>query len=236
MSDMLSFNDGVWDENQWEQFLRENDRRMDRYMELMDRFMDEYPRPTDPNALDAWKAELRAFIARKGWTRDDIILPFLWLEDEDEPLNEEEQAWIEEMNAAVDDEHVEDGLDFQHLPIYQKAYTFAGDVLDWTDHLTGDVKDSTLVQFCNHVMQVPASIAKGHAFGYERDTIGGNIACAKRGLAEANAGLDLLRVMKRAPYMDARTYRRLYEQAFEVRNALGLYIQELRERFELGID
>ena len=84
--------------------------------------------------------------------------------------------------------------------------------------------------------QAPAHLARGYGIGHERDTLGGNIACAKRGLADANAALALLARMKSAPYMNASTYRRLYEQAYEVRNAIALYVLDLRERFDLGID
>ncbi|SRR5690606_35489236 len=230
--------DEIWDEEQWEAYLRESDRRTDRYMELMHGFLDHHPRPDeqDAQALKAWKKALERFLKSKGWDRDDLALPFLWLEEE-EPLTEEEQAWMEEMNAAMDEEDLAADLpDFRDLPIYQQAFQVVTEVLEWTDGINGEVKDSTLVQFCNHIMQVPAKIAKGHGFGYERDTLGGNIACVKRGLSEANAALELLRSMKKAPYMDERSYRYLAEQIHEVRNAVGLYVQELRARFNLGID
>lgn len=237
MSDFPFSDDDAWDEEQWEQYLKENDRRTDRYMQLMDRFIHEYPRPEDPAAIDAWKAEVRAFIESKGWTRDDIVLPFLWLEedDADEP-EEEQQTWIDETSAAADEADPDDRVDFRHLPVYHQAFEAVTVVLDWADTIEGEDKNSTLVHFCAHLMQVPAKIARGSAYGYERDTIGGNIACLKRSLREANEALDLLRLMKTEAYMDATTYRHLYEQVYEVRNGVALYVQELRERFDLGID
>ena len=38
--------------------------------------------------------------------------------------------------------------------------------------------------------------------------------------------------MKHAPYMDADTYRHLYERAYEARNQMALYIQDLRDQCE----
>jgi hypothetical protein len=85
-------------------------------------------------------------------------------------------------------------------------------------------------------MQVPAKVAEGHAIGYERDMLGGNIACVKRALAAANSALQRLYQLKHEPYMARDTYRALYEDTYELRNALGLYVQDLRDRFNLGID
>lgn len=244
--------DEPWDEEQWEAFLRESDRRTDRYMELLHDFLRSNPRPDpdDASALDAWKRALRAFIQRKGWTRDDIVLPFLWLGESDDETDDLE--WIDafdfdddvgEEPMSSEDLFAEDPLDDvpefglpHQLPVYRQSLALTDTVMEWADAVPGDVKDSTLVQYCSNVLQIPAKVAKGHAFGFEQDTIGGNIACVKRGLAAANAALTLLRRLKRESYIDDATYHRLYEQTYEVRNALGIYVQELRERFNLGID
>ena len=200
MPDEFPFEDEAWDEERWEAFLRANDQRADRYLDLFFHFFSDLPHPgPDLEALEAAQDflpdEERAF------------------DDEDDPAD-----------------------DFRALPIYQQAFRLSTDVLDWANGLAGRSKDSTLVHFCAHAMQIAANIARGHGIGRDRDALGGNIACAKRGLADANAALDLLRQMKRASYMDAATYRRLYEETFETRNAVGLYIQDLRDRFDLGID
>lgn len=110
------------------------------------------------------------------------------------------------------------------------------DVLAWANTLPGYVKDSTLVQFCSYAMEIASNVAKGHDMGYEREMIGGNIACVKRALNAANASLEGLHEMRDAPYMSAQLYARLYEQTYEVRNGLALYVLDLRDRFNLGID
>ncbi len=232
------FDDEAWDEERWEAFLRDNDKRVDRYMDLIFQFMHDHPRPeaADPSAFDAWKAALRSFLRDKGWRREDISLPFLWLEEEHAEDAAEDDALEDDALFFEDDAFEDDFDDLERLPLYRRALDFADEVMDWAEALAGGEKDSTLVHFCLHAGQVAANIARGHGIGRERDALGGNIACAKRGLADANAALDLLRQMKRASYMDAATYRRLYEHAFELRNQLGLYVQELRDQFNLGID
>jgi hypothetical protein len=235
------FDDEVWDEERWEAYLREDDLRRDRYMDLMFAFLRRHPRP-DPDeaaATDLWEAELRAFLEAKGWRRGDGTLPFPGFEDLDETPEEDpdEEVLPLREQALWDDDRADDDLDGPgRIPIYRNACALTTAVLEWAHGLSGEGKDSTLVHFCTHLLQVPAHVAKGHSLGYERETLGGNIACAKRALAAANAALDLFRQMKEAPYMDGATYRRLNEQTFEVRNGLALYILELRDRFDLGID
>lgn len=195
----------AWDEERWEAFLRDNDQRVDRYVDLFFHFFSDLPAP-DPEEPPP---------AAKRNPPDDL----------GDPLGDE--LFFDEEDPADD---------FRALPIYQQAFRLGTDVLDWANGLAGHVKDSTLVHFCAHAMQIAANIARGHGIGRDRDGLGGNIACAKRGLHDANAALDLLHQMKSAAYMDAPTYRRLYEETFETRNAVGLYIQDLRARFDLGID
>src|SRR5690625_7846226 len=53
------------------------------------------------------------------------------------------------------------------------------------------------------------NIAKGHAIGYERESIGGNLACAKRGLRAANEALDSLHVLHERAVLDRSEERRV---------------------------
>ena len=227
------YDDEIWDEDRWEAFLRENDKRVDRFMDLLFTFLSDHPLPEedDTAARSAWEESLRQFLDGQGFQPEDHAISFLF--EDDEPDDDEPEWYTLDADFFEDEEDL-DG--FRDLPVYQRAFAFANDVLDWAHALPGDIKDSTLVQFCTYVTQIPANIAKGYGIGFERDMLGGNIACAKRGLKAANQALDLLLEMKHVPYLPADVYRRLYEQAFEVRNELGLYVQDLRRRFDLGID
>ncbi|HEX7071414.1 MAG TPA: hypothetical protein VF190_11435 [Rhodothermales bacterium] len=225
----------IWDEHRWEAFLRENDRRVDRYMSDLYQFLEKNPQP-DPRNEDEmllWKAQLRSFMEARGWA--DPELP---LQDDADSEMEDPPLDLEDLVSAssffTDPEDDVDGV--HRIPVYNRAVALGTSVLAWANMIPGDVKDSTLVQFCSHIMQIAANLAKGHGIGYEQDMIGGNIACVKRGLGAANTALSLLHEMQHAPYIDDTMYVRLYEDTFEVRNEVGLYVQELRRRFELGID
>lgn len=237
MARNIPFDDEAWDEERWEAFLREHDRRVDRFTELIFRFLRKYPQPDpeDTDAFAAWREALRAWLRGRGWQHEDLLLQFIWLDEEqaEEALDDEAVLFG---NSAAFDDAVDAFEALERLPVYRRACHLSNDVLDWAHVLSGDVKDSRLAHFCSHVAQVPAHLAQGYGIGHERDTLGGNIACAKRGLADANAALDLLGRMKQSPYMDEPTYRRLYEQVYEVRNEVALYVQDLREQFNLGVD
>lgn len=224
--------DEIWDEHRWERFLRENDRRVDHFMGHLYGFISHNPLPAqdDPEAIARWEADLRAFLTAKGWPSDEgAALDFF----ADDVADEETDA----LDVYDEEEDFDDRFDEPPKPdVYHKAVDLSEHVLAWSNTLPGRAKDSTLVHFCTYVTQIGSNIAKGHGIGYEQDVIGGNIACAKRGLAAANSALELLPELRADVGMTAAPYLTLYERVFEVRNALGLYIQELRSRFDLGID
>lgn len=223
----------IWDEERWEAFLKENDRHLERYMNLLFRFMSEHPPLGEAGsaARQEWEDQLRAYLLSNGIRTDDVF-PREW----DDPEDSEPSSHGDRTAYLDHGEPDDDVSSLDRLPVYRAAHRLAARVLKWSNTLPGHVKDSTLVQFCSHVTQIPANLAKGHGIGYEIDMIGGNIACSKRALASANDALELLREMKSEDYLDERLYRSVYEEAFHVRNDIGVHVQELRARFDLGVD
>ncbi len=228
----------IWDEERWEAFLKEHDRRIDRYMSLLFRFMTENPPVGDDGsrARAAWERDLRQFLINNGISPDDALPRMLAGhpsgddDDDDTLFFEAEQSYLEL------DERDEQLHHIHNVPIYRRAHHHAARILSWSNSLPARVKDSTLVQFCSHVTQIPANIAKGHGIGLELDMIGGNIACAKRALISANAALHLLPELRAAGCVETAHYLSLYEETYEIRNQVGVYVQELRTRFDLGIE
>lgn len=225
----------IWDEERWETFLEENDRRIEHYTMLLFRFMSTNPPRGDHGSptREQWERELRDFLLSNGVSPDDALPRLLsgdWSEEDDDAGGEAEDRFVH------GGEHDDALHDIRNVPVFVNAQRLASRALKWSNHLPGRVKDSTLVQFCSHVVQIPSNLAKGHGIGYEMEMLGGNIACAKRALRSANAALDLLRELKSAQYMDVDRYRSFYEECFELRNQIGIYVQELRGRFDLGVD
>ena len=226
--------DEIWDEDDWEDFLRENDRRLDRFMALLGQFMRRHPPPPDgapPEDEAAWKHRLEAYMRwHTGYEGSADDLPVWEDEGDGEPEDVFGERWKTGLAEFPEEQPVDD------LPVYQAARSLADRVTGWSEAIPTADKDSGLVQFCTCVLEVPAKLSGGHAVGYERDVLGGNIAYVKRALATANAALDALQHLRDAPYMDAADYHRLYEATYEVRNAVALHVLRLRERFERGTD
>ncbi len=227
------YSDDVWDEERWEAFLRDNDRRIDRLMGDIFEFMRDQPPPTVPNSdeMQEWTRAMRTYLSLRGWNDAAEIPPG------DPSPDEEPELWVDiTAEWAGEDDADEEAADVRGLPVYDSAYALARTVLEWANGLPGDVKDSALVQYCSESLSLAANVAKGHAMGFEMESIGGNIAFVKRGLNSANTALHCLSDMKEAVYMDPEIYRSLYESTYEVRNSIALYILDLRERLELGMD
>lgn len=222
----------IWDEERWEAFLEENDRRIEHYMMVLFRFMSENPPAGEEGsaARQRWERDLREYLLSNGLSPDDALPRLLsgsWPDDPEDLDAETDHGLLSEEDALDD---------IRNIPVYAQAQRVASRALKWSNRLPGRVKDSTLVQFCSHVVQIPSNLAKGHGIGYEMEMLGGNIACVKRALASANAALDLLRELKTADYMNRKLYLAFYEDCFELRNQIGIYVQDLRQRFDLGVD
>ncbi|NND71531.1 MAG: hypothetical protein HKN43_08120 [Rhodothermales bacterium] len=227
--------DDIWDEHMWESFLKENDERINRFMDLVFSFVGRNPPPEfrDVRGQKRWKQDLRQYMRDQGWENDEIdaTIPIQFHFDGKGPIDDQ-LASLHQM----DDLDVDENGPLQSLPIYEMVQNLANLVLEWANALPVNVKDSVLVQFCNQIMLLPSNVAKGHGIGYEKETIGGNIACVKRALEAANISLSLLSEMKTGEYMSDEIFRELAENAYETRNALGLHVQSLRNQFNLGID
>lgn len=232
----IMFDDDVWDEHAWESHLRRNDERVNRYLNHLIGYLAEHPMPApdDAEALARWKGELRNYLESLGWGVDDLD-EALGEDLEDDWSDEEFAAWANELEEDEEDE-LEDFDDPNELPVYRQAFELATRLLAWADELPVAQKDSVFVQFCTHLLQMPANIARGHGMGRDLDVLGGNIACLKRAIESANTALEVLPQIKDMPGLDEATYLDWYEALFETRNAIGLYIQDLRQQFDLGIE
>lgn len=229
------YDDEIWDEHRWEDFLSENDRQMDRRLTLYYDYLARHPRPKDRGvAAQSWFRDLQRFFADNGLREDDAFLQLFSPDRDEDPA----PRWLRDAISDPDpeDDHSGDPDQLDNLEVYRKALDLSVELLRWSDDVPIRDKDSTFVQFCTSVTQIPANIAKGHGIGFERDMIGGNIACTKRGLHAANEALYLLKYLKKEPFLSESAYFSLYERLFEIRNQLGIYVQTLRERFDLGID
>ena len=140
----------IWDEFRWEEFMREQDRKVDRYMELFYRYRN------DPKRDEIIAREM-------GWT---------WL------LQEDHRARLADLSPATDDEldegdewktRIEPSDDlpaafsgFELLPVYQNAMNFSLRAFHYVDRLPEHRRaDSAVVDFLSNAIVAASKIAGG---------------------------------------------------------------------------
>src|SRR6266705_2825852 len=113
----------IWDEYDWERFLQQQDRKTEKYMELLERYID------DPNRDQIIAREM-------GWNHLLDKDGREWVENVDWLVDQELEA-EEEAAESEDDkpEEAEDG--FEVHPLYQASFALTV----WIDQLFEEVKD-----------------------------------------------------------------------------------------------
>lgn len=217
-------NNEIWDEFKWEEFMREQDKKVDRLMELFLRYQD------DPNCEQIIEQEMGWDSLRDADEEGSDVTDFDYEEEMEDELDEGDE-W--KAVAGYEGSH---RLHSHHLiPAFQSAYAFALRAHRFVESLPMQNRsDSSVVEFVSNAMIAPAKLAGGSGMGYDLEQLGGNIACCKRGLAASNLALDALREMKKKGLVGEDDYRSLMRDAFEVRNAIASHILDLRERFHRG--
>jgi hypothetical protein len=95
-------------------------------------------------------------------------------------------------------------------------------------------EDSDVVDFVSNAMIPAAKLAGGASFDEDTSMLGGSIAYCKRGLHAANKCIEALQAMKTRKMVDEASYMSLFKEAKEMRDAIAVYVLELRERFRDG--
>ncbi|MEX0994181.1 MAG: hypothetical protein WD599_01555 [Balneolaceae bacterium] len=211
----------------WVTLLRENSDEGD----AVDAFIEEELLLDDayfPEDEDDWEDE------EEDWDEDDLFLQdedFLFSDEDEEDFDEGE-----EWKSLSDDFIYSDYGSLENLDIYIDARKFAVDVLKWAESVDTKDHNPSYHDFVNNILKIGAKLAGGYSFGFEQDFLGGNIAYNKKALYCANKALNLLQVQREAPYMNPSSYKKLHVRLFELRNDIGIYVQQLRDRFNFGLE
>ncbi|AXI99617.1 hypothetical protein CYPRO_0330 [Cyclonatronum proteinivorum] len=141
----------------------------------------------------------------------------------------------DEWKLLSNDYTMSDFGSLENLDVYNRAHDFGAHMLVRSAHLSFESPEDQQLynSFIADVLQVSAKIASGYALGFYDDMIGGNIAFCKKALQAANRALSSLQTIKEKNLVFGDVeYRQLHCDLFEIRNDLGIYIQELRDMFE----
>lgn len=251
------FDDSIWDEHQWEAHLNE----IEKMSTHLRKFIAPDPSGNVPRWLALLKENADELDAVDAFIEEELQIEEAYFPDEDEDFDDEwdddelDDFFFDEFDELEDDDFLfddEDTDDFDEgeewkelsgdfamsdygsietLDIYNDSRELAAIVLQWAE--TVNPKYLTKYNdFVGNVLKIGAKVAGGYSFGFEPDFLGGNIAYTKKALHCANDALTILqRDLKNARFLSKKQYYYFHEQLFELRNNIGIYIQELREQF-----
>lgn len=209
----------IWDEFQWEEFMKEADKRTEKYSRLFEKYLNHPDRDNIIAKEMGWDHLLDESEDDGKW--DDFL---------DLDMIEEGEEWKQKTGY----EPTEIGS-VENLPVYKLAYQFTLDSIDLIESRFENENDESIHVFASSVILPAAKIAGGFGMGFDLESLGGNIANCKRDLNAANRTLRALQQMRDKKLVDQKTFQEFYSRGKEVRDELGIYIVELRERFRRGI-
>jgi hypothetical protein len=211
IEDELMFEDAYFpdDEDDWE----EEDEEMDDFFLNAEEGDDD----EEMDEGEAWKKSL------------DPDSPFVsGFKVDSEDGNDDIATWIASQILDESDEVAD-------MELYDESRELAADMLRLAEIVPKEEQDDKFLELITGTVNVGSKIAGAFAFGFDLDVLGGNIAYCKRALHHANQVLELLFELKSRAFMRYVEYETLHERMFELRNDLGVHIQELREELNEGL-
>ena len=204
----------MWDEYDWERFLREQDQKTEKYMQLLETYLD------DPQRDEIIAREM-------GWTQ--------LLDAKD---------WSAEVDALLDEERDDDDLGsekaerlsetFEEHSLYQAAFALTIWIDQLFDQKPALQNEAAAIKLATHSALASAKLAAALS-GDDVDEIGMTIAYLKRALKAITISMDAAAQLLSEKLITAAQYSVLQQRLFQVRDGIitlmGEYRSEWRRRF-----
>ena len=206
----------MWDEYDWERFLQQQDGKTEKYMHLLETYLD------DPRRDEIIAREM-------GWTQ--LLDAKDWSAEVDALLDET----ADDENEAVTPDTSAQGETFQEHDLYRAAF----DLTLWIDQLFDQnaalQNEPAAVKLATHAALASAKLAAALS-GDHLDEIGMTIAYLKRALKAITTSMNAAAQLRKAAGLISRSeYLVLQQRLFEVRDGIvglmGDYRAEWRRRF-----
>jgi hypothetical protein len=207
--------EGIWDEYDWERFLKQQDQRTEKYMELLEKYID------DPQRDEIIAREM-------GWTQ--VLGDGDWSAEVDALLDEDWRLQNEETSGA-DQKPTES---FEDNILYRAAFGLTV----WIDKLFDQnaclQNEPTAIKLATHAALASAKLAAALSDD-DADELGMTIAYLKRALKAITVSLDSAAKLLSEKLIAARQYAVLQQRLFQVRDGIitlmGEYRGEWRRRY-----
>ncbi len=212
--------DKVWDEYDWERFLQQQDRKTEKYMELLERYMD------DPNRDQIIAREM-------GWFHLLDKDGEKWAENVDSLFDMGLQCEEDDEEGDDDDGESPDG--FEVHPLYKASFALT----IWIDQLFEEIGDlqnqPSAVKLSTQASIASAKLAAALSDD-DVDEIGMTIAYLKRALKAITLAQDAAMQLGREIPLDGERSGLLSQRLFQIRDGIielmGSYRAEWRRRFK----
>ena len=209
----------TWDEYDWERFLQQQDRKTEKYMELLERYID------DPNRDQIIAREM-------GWFHLLDQEGEKWAESVDSLFNQEVAE--EEAEDPADDElEEEDG--FEVHPLYKASFALTV----WIDQAFAEAKElrshPAAVKLSTHAAVASAKLAAALSDD-DVDEIGMTIAYLKRSLKAIMMAMEAAMQLRKDGTFDSERFGTINQRLFQIRDGIiqlmGEFRSEWRRRYD----
>jgi len=256
---MNSFDGELWNEFQWEAHLNEVEKKS----EQLRKFIESDLKGNVPRWITLLKESLSEDDAFEAYVEEELLMDEAYFPEEDDDWEDEDDfedddflfGFDNDLDEFSDIENEEDDFDageewkslsedfalsdngsLDNLSLFRDARFYAVDILKWAESVDPKNQDKLFLEFVGDSLKIAAKLAGGYSFGFEQEFLGGNIAYTKKALGFANKALENLQRIKKSNSFSKKNYGEFHSRLYELRNDIGIYIQELRDRFNTSID
>lgn len=204
--------DRAWDEYDWERFLQQQDQKTEKYMELLEKYID------DPQRDEIVAREM-------GWAHLS--------EEETEDWNEEAESFLDEAGEGEEDEDSAisqinaSAESFEQHVLYRAAFALT----IWIDQLfeanPALQNDPAAVKLATHTALAAAKLAAALS-DEEAEELGMTIAYLKRALKAVTVALDASGQLRTDKSITAEQHSAVAQRIFQVRDGIILLMGEFR--------
>jgi hypothetical protein len=212
--------EGEWDEYQWERFLQQQDQKTEKYMELLEKYLDD-PQRDEIIAREMGWSQL---IEGKDWGDEvDALANEDWRSDDEDSSDDLEQEWsLSEFDT------------FQDHGLYRAAFALTIWIDQLFDKNVSLQNEPAAVKLATPAARASAKLAA--ALGDDdADEIGMTIAYLKRALQAITVSMAAAAQLLSSKLITAAQHSILEQRLFQVRDGIidlmGEYRSEWRRRF-----
>jgi hypothetical protein len=208
----------TWDEYDWERFLQQQDHRTEKYMDLLEKYLD------DPQRDEIIAREM-------GWSQ--LLDDKDWSAEVDALLSED-WRWSSEESPVCDEPWSSAAETFEDHSLYRAAFALTVWIDQLFDQNPSLQNEPAAVKLATHSALASAKLAAALSDD-DVDEIGMTIAYLKRALKAITVSMDAAAQLLSEKLITASQHCILQQRIFQVRDGIialmGEYRREWRRRF-----